>query len=34
MLGCHDGIPVLDLKGRRKWVYNQGLLEDDEIEGL
>jgi sucrose phosphorylase len=33
MLGCHDGIPVLDLKGK-DGVYNQGLLEDDEIEGL
>jgi sucrose phosphorylase len=35
MLGCHDGIPVLDLKGKDvNGVYNQGLLEDDEIEGL
>lgn len=35
MLGCHDGIPVLDLKG--KLVddhYNKGLLNDDEIETL
>ncbi|CAM2809368.1 alpha-amylase family glycosyl hydrolase [Flavobacterium frigoris] len=35
MLGCHDGIPVLDLKGKDvNGVYNQGLLEDDEIEGI
>lgn len=32
MLGCHDGIPVLDLKGKEvNGVYNQGLLEDEEI---
>ncbi|WNH14327.1 glycosidase [Thalassobellus suaedae] len=35
MLGCHDGIPVLDLKGKEvKGVYNKGLLEDDEIEAV
>ena len=35
MLGCHDGIPVLDLKGKDvNGVYNQGLLQDDEIEGI
>jgi len=33
MLGCHDGIPVLDLKG--KYVYGftkSGLLSDEEID--
>ena len=35
MLGCHDGIPVLDLKGKEvNGVYNQGLLEDIEIENI
>lgn len=35
MLGCHDGIPVLDLKGKEvNGVYNKGLLEDAEIEDL
>lgn len=35
MLGCHDGIPVLDLKGKEvNGVYNKGLLEDDEIEAI
>lgn len=35
MLGCHDGIPVLDLKGKEvEGVYNKGLLEDDEIESI
>jgi hypothetical protein len=29
MLGCHDGIPVLDLKGKEvNGVYQKGLLED------
>lgn len=28
MLGCHDGIPVLDLKG----LGGEGLLSDDEID--
>ena len=33
MLGCHDGIPVLVLKGKEvNGVYNKGLLEDAEIE--
>ena len=33
MLGCHDGIPVLDLKGKEvNGKYNRGLLEDSEIE--
>jgi sucrose phosphorylase len=33
MLGCHDGIPVLDLKGKKVISkYNKGLLEDSEIE--
>ena len=33
MLGCHDGIPVLDLKGKDvNGKYNKGLLEDTEIE--
>lgn len=35
MLGCHDGIPVLDLKGKEvNGVYNKGLLEDAEIEAI
>lgn len=35
MLGCHDGIPVLDLRGaERDGVYHPGLLEDDEIEAV
>jgi sucrose phosphorylase len=33
MLGCHDGIPVLDLKGKEvNGQYNHGLLNDAEIE--
>jgi sucrose phosphorylase len=33
MLGCHDGIPVLDLKGKEvNGSYNKGLLEDTEIK--
>ena len=35
MLGCHDGIPVLDLKGKDvNGTYNKGLLEDYEIEAI
>lgn len=35
MLGCHDGIPVLDLKGKViKGTYSKGLLEDHEIETI
>lgn len=35
MLGCHDGIPVLDLKGKEvNGVYNKGLLENADIEGI
>ncbi|WP_439131743.1 glycosidase [Polaribacter sp.] len=35
MLGCHDGIPVLDLKGKEvDGKYNKGLLEDAEIETI
>ncbi len=35
MLGCHDGIPVLDLKGKEvNGIYNKGLLEDEEIEEI
>ncbi len=35
MLGCHDGIPMLDLKGKEvNGVFNQGLLEDDVIEEM
>jgi sucrose phosphorylase len=35
MLGCHDGIPVLDLKGKEvKGLYNKGLLEDEEIDAI
>jgi sucrose phosphorylase len=33
MLGCHDGIPVLDLRGKRlNGSYAPGLLEDGTIE--
>lgn len=33
MLGCHDGIPMLDLKGKEiDGVYNEGLLTDKQIE--
>jgi sucrose phosphorylase len=35
MLGCHDGIPVLDLKGKEvDGIYREGLLTDDEIEAV
>ncbi|WP_395054555.1 glycosidase [Flavobacterium sp.] len=35
MLGCHDGIPVLDLKGKIvNGIYNKGLLEDEEIDAI
>ena len=35
MLGCHDGIPVLDLKGKQvDGIYNEGLLDDAEIEDI
>lgn len=35
MLGCHDGIPVLDLKGKQiNNKYNEGLLSDPEIEAI
>jgi len=33
MLGCHDGIPVLDLRGKRHDdIYRPGLLSDEQIE--
>ena len=33
MLGCHDGIPVLDLRGRDGDATEQeGLLSDEEID--
>ncbi len=33
MLGCHDGIPVLDLRGKQVGgVYRPGLLDDAKIE--
>ena len=35
MLGCHDGIPVLDLRGKEvNGVYSKGLLLDKEIEDI
>jgi len=35
MLGCHDGIPLLDLKGANvDGQYFDGLLEDQEIEEM
>ncbi|MEA3274444.1 MAG: alpha-amylase family glycosyl hydrolase [Pseudomonadota bacterium] len=33
MLGCHDGIPVLDLRGKRvNGSYRAGLLSDEHID--
>ena len=33
MLGCHDGIPVLDLRGKHNGkVSREGLLSDEEID--
>ncbi len=33
MLGCHDGIPVLDLRGKQvDGFYRPGLLRDEQIE--
>jgi sucrose phosphorylase len=33
MLGCHDGIPVLDLRGKRvNGTYHRGLLSDKHID--
>ncbi len=35
MLGCHDGIPVLDLRGATvDGVTREGLLDDDEIDAI
>lgn len=35
MLGCHDGIPVLDLKGKEvNGHYHKGLLDDVEIDTI
>ena len=35
MLGCHDGIPVLDLKGKDNGdVSREGLLSDEEIDAV
>jgi sucrose phosphorylase len=35
MLGCHDGIPVLDLKGRQNGNGSgEGLLSDEEIDDV
>jgi glycosidase len=35
MLGCHDGIPVLDLKGKEVYgISKAGLLSDTEIDGV
>jgi len=35
MLGCHDGIPVLDLRGKQvDGVYRKGLLSDGEIDAV
>lgn len=35
MLGCHDGIPVLDLLGKKvNNVYQKGLLEDKEVADI
>lgn len=35
MLGCHDGIPVLDLKGKEVLgISKSGLLTDDQIDAI
>ena len=35
MLGCHDGIPVLDLRGKDvNGVHQEGLLSDGDIEAV
>jgi sucrose phosphorylase len=35
MLGCHDGIPVLDLRGAElDGVAHSGLLDDERIDGV
>jgi len=35
MLGCHDGLPVLDLKGKEvNGNYNPGLLSEREIDDI
>jgi sucrose phosphorylase len=35
MLGSHDGIPVLDLRGKRvNGIYQSGLLDDEQIETI
>ncbi len=35
MLGSHDGIPVLDLRGKRvNGMYQSGLLDDEQIETI
>lgn len=35
MLGCHDGIPLLDIKGKEvNGIYKKGLISDEEIELL
>ena len=35
MLGCHDGIPVLDLKGKEvSGVAKPGLMTDEEIDAI
>jgi len=35
MLGCHDGIPVLDLRGKEvDGVTNNGLLNDEQIDAV
>ena len=34
MLGCHDGLPVLDLKGKTvDGVHREGIMSDDELDG-
>ncbi len=34
MLGCHDGIPMLDLKGKSSDISARGLLSDSEIDAI
>ena len=34
MLGCHDGIPVLDLRSKNTDASSKGLLSDEQIEDI
>lgn len=35
MLGCHDGIPVLDIRGKQlPGIFREGLMSDEEIDAI